>query len=109
MAENIEKSLTSPEEEIPEIYTLTDEEGNETDFELIAYGVLNDNLYYAMIPVDSEAKGSGDDIFEEYVILKSVVDENGDEMLESIEDDEEFDSVADFFDNQFDEEFNYDK
>ena len=109
MAENIEKSLTSPEEEIPEIYTLTDEEGNETDFELIAYGVLNDNLYYAMIPVDSEAKGSGDDIFEEYVILKVVKDENGEETLESIEDDEEFDMVADYFDDRFDEEFNYDE
>lgn len=108
MAENIEKNLTTPAEDIPEIYTLTDEEGNETDFELIAYAKLNDNLYYAMVPVDSESK-SGEDVFEEYVILKVVLDEDGEETLESIDDDEEFDMVADYFDDRFDEEFNYDE
>ena len=97
-----------PEEEESSILTLTDDKGNETDFELIAYAKLNDNLYYAMVPVDSESK-SGEDVFEEYVILKVVLDEDGEETLESIDDDEEFDMVADYFDDRFDEEFNYDE
>jgi uncharacterized protein YrzB (UPF0473 family) len=108
MAENIEKSMGTPEEEVPEIYTLTDENGVESDFELIAYAVINDNTYYAMVPVSSENK-SGEDVFEEYVILKVVLDEDGEETLESIDDDEEFDMVADYFDDRFDEEFNYDE
>jgi quercetin dioxygenase-like cupin family protein len=34
--------------------------------------------------------------------------EDGEETLESIDDDEEFDAVADYFDARFDEEINYD-
>ena len=108
MADN--KEFVTPEEnEAPEIYTLTDEDGNEIEFELLAYATINNNVYYAMIPADSKPKGAGDDVFEEYVILKSVTDENGEESLESIDDDEEFDAVADYFDDMFDEEFNYDE
>lgn len=109
MAEGLEKNVENVEDETPEIYTLTDENGVETDFELLAYATINGTVYYAMVPVGTATEGPDGDIFEEYVILKGVIDENGDETLESIEDDEEFDSVADFFDNQFDEEFNYDK
>lgn len=109
MAENKNEEIMNPEENsAPEIYTLTDENGKESDFELLAYATINGNVYYAMIPVDSQLKGADGDVFEEYVILKSVIDENGDESLESIEDDEEFDSVADYFDDRFDEEFDYD-
>jgi uncharacterized protein YrzB (UPF0473 family) len=107
MAVNPEMKNNLPEEDIPEIYTLTDENGKESDFELIAYAVLNDNTYYAMVPVDSDSKG-GEEVFEEYVILKVVTDEDGEETLESIDDDEEFDAVADYFDARFDEEINYD-
>jgi len=110
MAENKNEELMTPEEgsEV-EIYTLTDENGNEIDFELLAYATINGTVYYAMIPVDSQLKGADGDVFEEYVILKSVIDENGEESLESIDDDEEFDAVADYFDDKFDEEFNYDE
>lgn len=109
MAENKEEMMMPEEDSAPEIYTLTDEDGNESDFELIAYATINDTVYYAMIPVGSQLKGVDGDVFEEYVILKAVIDENGDESLESIEDDEEFDAVADYFDARFDEEFNYDE
>lgn len=109
MAEGLEKNVENVEEDTPEIYTLTDENGVEADFELIAYATLNDTVYYAMVPAGSATEGPDGDVFEEYVILKSVIDENGEETLESIEDDEEFDSVADYFDSRFDEELNYDK
>ncbi len=108
MAENIEKTPETNEEEV-QVFTLTDENGVESDFELLAYAEINGTTYYAMIPVNAELKGTDGDVFEEYVILKAIVNENGDEDLESIEDDEEFDMVADFFDAKFDEEFNYDE
>ena len=87
-----------PEEEV-ERFTLTDEDGNEIDFELIGSGEVDGVMYYAMIPVE-EAEDENRDTFE-YVILKSEVDENGDESLFTIDDDEEFDRVADFFDDMF--------
>ena len=82
-----------------EFFTLTDEEGNEIEFELIGSGEVDGAMYYAMIPAE-DADDDTKDSFE-YVILKSEVDENGEESLFTIDDDEEFDRVADFFDDMF--------
>ena len=82
-----------------EVFTLTDEEGNESDFEFIGKIELGDNTYVALVPVD------GDE--EEYVILKVDTDENGEEYLSTIEDDEEFDKAADAFEDEFMSEIDY--
>ncbi|MBQ5725354.1 MAG: DUF1292 domain-containing protein [Clostridia bacterium] len=58
-------------------FTLTDEEGNELEFELIGSGEVDGVMYYAMIPAE-DAEDDTKDSFE-YVILKSEVDENGEE------------------------------
>ena len=76
-----------------EVFTLTDEEGNESEFELLGELNIDDNTYLALIPLD------GDE--DEYVILKVEVDENGDELLVTIDDDDEFDKVADAFEDEF--------
>lgn len=88
-----------PEEQEAERFMLTDEDGNEIEFELIGSGEVDGVMYYAMIPAE-EADNENRDTFE-YVILKSEIDENGDESLSTIDDDEEFDRVADFFDDMF--------
>ena len=82
------------------VITLTDEEGNESDFEFIGRIELGENTYVALVPVD------GDE--EEYVILKVDKDENGEEYLSTIEDDEEFDKAADAFEDEFMSEIDYD-
>ncbi len=87
-----------------EYYTLTDEEGNEMKFELIAKAELKDTQYYAFVPADAADDEEG---ICEYTILKSVM-EDGEEMLVSVDDDEEFDDVADYFDDLFSEEIDYD-
>lgn len=86
-----------------EFYTLTDEEGNELEFEMIGQCEYKGATYFAMIPADS----AEDDEFCEYTILKSIV-EDGEEILVSIDDDEEFDDVADYFDDLFSQEIDYD-
>ena len=87
-----------------EFYTLFDEEtGEEIEFELIGQCEYKDTVYYAMIPVGADEK---DDVCE-YTILKSIT-EDGEEMLVSVDDDEEFDDVADYFDDLFSEEIDYD-
>jgi uncharacterized protein YrzB (UPF0473 family) len=93
------------EEEIEElgevIYTLTDEEtGEEIDFQLIARATIDQQLYFALVPADDEEA-------EEYVILR--VSEDGDDLLlESIEDDDEFDKVEDYFNDLLFGEADYD-
>ncbi len=104
MADNKKKL---PEEEMePEegIYTLVDEEGVETQFQVIGAVEMDGTQYFAMIPVEPK-EGEED----QYTILKLEKDENGEDMLSSIDDDDEFDKVADYFDDQFEFEEDYDK
>ena len=83
------------------LITLTDEEtGEEKEFELYARCTIDDNLYFALVPADDEG--------DEYVILKATVD--GDDMiLETIEDDDEFDKVEDYFNDLLFNEIDYDQ
>ncbi len=99
MAEN-EKNFDAQEEEVP-VYTLTDEEtGEEKDFELLAEGTIDGQLYFALVPADDEDS-------DEYVILR--VTEDGDDLiLESIESDEEFEKAEDYFNDLFFSEVDYD-
>ena len=94
-----------PETEMEEIeyYTLTDEDGNESQFELIGEAEIDGVTYYALTELDEE----GNQVSDEYVVLR-VEKEGNEDVLVSIEDDEEFDKVADFFDDQF-SDIDYDK
>ncbi len=87
--------------ETEDIYTLTDEEGKEMQFKLLAGCELDGNEYLALIPLeDNEA--------EEYVLLKVEKDEDGEDMLVTIDDDEEFDRVADIIEDELFGEIDYD-
>ena len=81
----------------PEIFTLTDDEGNELNFALLGSLEHEDNVNKARVPVDE----NGEETSDEYVILKCVEDEDGETLLETIEDDEEWENVADIFDDEF--------
>ena len=85
------------------IFTLTDEDGNDIEFEMIGQCERNGAQYFAMIPVQEES----DTEAIEYVILK-LAEENGEEVLISVDDDDELDDVADYFDDLFSQELDYD-
>ena len=95
--ENGNSPADENEEYDPEIYTVTDEEGNELHFALLGSLENEGNEYKALIPVNED----GEEESNEYVILKCSVDENGEDIFETIEDDEEFDRIADIFDDEF--------
>ena len=92
-------------EEGMDIVVLTDEEGNETQFEVIDVKEYNGNTYYALIPLEDDAET---DEAVDFVILKAEKDENGEEILVTIDDDDEFERVADFFDDELFGEIDYD-
>ena len=89
------------EEYDPVIYTLTDEDGKEYHFALLESLEDQGNEYKALIPVNED----GEEESNEYIILKCAVDENGEEILETIDDDDEFDRSADMFDDEFSDIF----
>ena len=99
MSEEI-KNNGEVEEEVG-IYTLTDiETGEEEEFELLGQAELDGNVYMAFAPIDENS--------DEFVILKSVPAEDGETNLVTIDDDEEFDRVADFFEDQLFNDVDYD-
>ena len=83
-----------------EVYTLEDEEGSESEFTLIKRLEIDGCVYVAFEPFEAEDMEDDEDSF---VILK-VTSEDGEDVFVTIEDDEEFDKVADIFEEQLIEE-----
>ena len=80
---------------------ITDEEGNEYELEFLSTIEVGEDTYMAFLPADNDEDGEEP---TEMIILK-VVEENGEELLEAIEDDDELEQVYEFFMEQlFDEE-----
>ena len=97
MSENTLNQNNENEEELEsEVYTLTDENGDEHDCELLAQAEIEGVTYLAMIPVEEQDEEA--DTFE-YIILKGQTDENGEDVYLTIDDDDEFEKVADYFDD----------
>ncbi len=88
-----------------EYFTLTDEDGNELNFEVIGQCERNGEQYFAMIPVEEEQESENDLI--EYIILK-LAKEGDEEILVTVDDDDELDDIADYFDDLFSREIDYD-
>lgn len=79
----------------PDIYTLVDEEGNEQVFELLDIMEIDDERYFALQPYyEDSAEALNSD--GNFVVLKSqMVD--GEEMMASIDDDEEYERIGNIF------------
>lgn len=78
----------------PDLLSVTDEDGNEIVFELLERYETDDDVYVAI----TEYHDVAEEIVEadyEVIILKVVNDEKGDEYLEEIQDDIEYEQVSD--------------
>lgn len=88
-----------------DILTLVDEDGVEHEFEIADTLDLDDERYMALIPVFDDEADMLDDSGE-LVVLK-VVAEDGDEFLEAIQDEEEFNKVSKIFMDKLDEMYDF--
>ncbi len=88
------------EEEAFDIVVLNDDEGNEHEFMHLATVEVEGNTYFVLLPVEET---EDDDDEAEAIILKLGKDENGEDMLMDIEDDEEWEKVADAWEEMEDE------
>ena len=79
---------------MPDIISVTDEDGNEIEFELLERYETEDAVYVAI----TEYRDDDEDIVEgdfEVIILKVVDDGDGNEYLEEIQDEMEYEQVSD--------------
>lgn len=73
--------------------TIVDDDGQEFELEVLDTMDYNGNTYMAFLPADMEE----DDPDYGIVILRSVLDEKGEELFESIDDEKELDDVYEHF------------
>ena len=83
--------------------SITDEDGKEYELEVLAELEYEGSKYLALVPADDDGE---EDL--EVSILKAV-DENGEEILVTIDDDDEFDRVADYFEDELFNTVDYDE
>ena len=83
-------------EQTPEIFTLTDEEGVDHEFELWDILEVDGTVYYGLIPHNEDAETLIEEDTE-LVILKAGVDENGEDFLSTIDNDEEYERIGQMF------------
>ncbi|MGZ4032537.1 MAG: DUF1292 domain-containing protein [Tumebacillaceae bacterium] len=84
------------EVETNKVITLTDEEGSEHEFEVLEMLEVDQKTYTILQPLDAED--------DEAIILRLDKDEEGNDVLSYIEDDEEWDKVAETYDTLLFEE-----
>lgn len=97
--------LMANDEYGPDLVTLVDEDGQEHEFEMVDTLDLNDERYVALVASYDDAQEQLQDDGE-LVILKVVV-EDGEEFLEAIEDEAEFNEVAAVFMERLEDSFDF--
>ena len=88
----------------PDIISVTDENGKEIEFELLERYETDDAVYVAI----TEYRDDDEEIVEadyEVIILKVFEDENGDEYLEEIQDEMEYEQVSDILMGKIEEKY----
>ena len=88
-----------------DLITIIDDDGQEFELEYIDEMDYNGNTYVCFLPANMDEN----DPDYGMIILRSITDENGDELFESVDDDAELDDVYNkfmvlFFDEEEEEE-----
>ena len=91
----------------PDFITVTDEDGNDFELEMVDTLEHKGVTYYAMFPAveEDEATGQPKDVDaddEEYgLVIMKAIEENGEELLSTLDSDEELDEVYELFMERF--------
>ena len=80
--------------------TLSLDDGSEVECAILTIFELEEQNYIALLPLDEDGNENEEG---EVFIYRSFEDEEGNPSLENIEDDEEYEAVADRFDELLDE------
>ena len=90
-------------EEVDNIVMLSDEEGNEVQFEFLDLIEYNEEEYVILLPVEDEISEEPGEV----VILKVESTSEDEESYVSVEDEEVLNNVFEIFKEKFKDEFNF--
>lgn len=87
----------------PDLITLSDDDGKEYTFEIIDAIETDDGRYLAMLPTFEDPAKMLDDSGE--LVIVKVGEEDGEEYYFEIENDDEYETIADAFINRLEDFF----
>ena len=90
----------------PDIITLADDNGKEYSFEVLDAIETDDGRYLALLPTFEDPQKMLDDSGE--LVIVKVGEEDGEEFYYEIEDDDEYETVADAFVDRLEDFFEID-
>ena len=99
--------LNDEENYEPDLYTLVDEDGKEQQIEFIDQYEENGVVYYALVPYIEDP----DQMLEadaELVVLRLEKDENGEDIMSTIDSEEEYNRIGNIFMERYMEDFDGD-
>ncbi len=88
-------------DEMDDVVVLTDENGQQREFSIVDVIEVDGREYAILVPTDEQ---ESDEDADEAVILRIDHDEDDNEVLVDIEDDEEWEHVAEAWEKMLDEE-----
>ncbi len=90
----------------PDIITLADDDGKEYSFEILDAIETDEARYLALLPTFQDPQKMLDDSGE--LVIVKVGEENGEEYFYEIEDDDEYETIADAFVDRLQDYFEID-
>ncbi len=94
-----EKNISNQNLEDAMFVTLDLDDGSQVECEILTIFDVNKQDYIALLPLTDDEDEESDEVF----IYRYFEDEDGNPSLENIEDDDEYEAVADRFDELLDE------
>lgn len=91
----------------PDILTLSDDDGKEYSFEVLDEIETDIGRYLALIPVYDNPEQMLEDSGE--MVIVKVEEENGEEFYSEIEDDDEYETIADAFMDRLQDAYEFDE
>ena len=79
----------------PDFITVTDEDGNDIELEMLGALEYNGQTYMAFCPAVEE--GTDEDSEDYGLVILKTIEENGEELLSTLDSDEELNTVYDLF------------
>ena len=95
------------EEYNPDIVSLVDDEGKEYNFEVLDAIETDEARYLALLPVYDDPKAMLDDSGE--LVIVKVGEDDGEEYFYEIEDDDEYETIADAVVDRLQDRFEVDE
>lgn len=89
--------MTSPDNEEYSTVTLSLDDGTECECAIVRIFPAGDNNYIALLPLDGPAADN-----DEVYLYRYAETDKGEPVLENIDTDEEYEAVADAFDEELD-------